>query len=178
MPTSTEKSATKLLLTDKSVGVAKLLGYKRPPDSVHFELPVPAPSSLTQDQIEVDSVHLRIWPSAQPWSKLRVSEEPPASSRPELFDVEPVPSAAPKMSMSSSIDPAPLVKLKASPAMIVARVKPLAESLPISNWPLVTVEASSPVPPLATGRMPVTSAAKEMLVSKMANSELEIVAPP
>ncbi len=51
------------------------------------------------------------------------------------------------------IEPAPLVMLTFAPAVSVVRVNPVP--LPISKAPFDGVEVS-PVPPLATGKVPVT----------------------
>ena len=49
--------------------------------------------------------------------------------------------------------PAALVTLIPEPAVRVERVKPAP--LPMGSWPLVALEASKPVPPLAVGKIPV-----------------------
>ena len=51
------------------------------------------------------------------------------------------------------IDPAPLAIDIPVPAVRVARVNPLAPSLPMRSCPSVTVDASTPVPPFDTPRV-------------------------
>ena len=72
--------------------------------------------------------------------------EPPEPST--LVTVPPEPVAAIVM------EPAPLVIATPEPAVSVVLVSVLPVVLPISSWPLVYV--FWPVPPLATGRVPVT----------------------
>ena len=67
--------------------------------------------------------------------------------------------------------PVPLVIVTLVPAVSVAAVSVLPVVLPISSWPLVKDVAL--VPPLATGRVPLTWVAKPILPQAGA-----VVTPP
>ncbi len=62
-----------------------------------------------------------------------------------------------ELAEGSVIEPAPFVMRRVAPAVRVVRVKP--DPLPISNAPLDGVVVK-PVPPLATGKVPVTPVLK------------------
>ena len=71
---------------------------------------------------------------------------------------EPVPptevTVPPGLDDAMVIEPLPLVMVMFEPAVKVALLSVLPDELPISNWP--SVYEVCPVPPLATGKVPVT----------------------
>ena len=97
--------------------------------------------------------------------RLTADNEPPSVRLPEVVTVPvsvrpctvPVPltevTVPPELDDAIVIDPAPLVIVTLEPAVNVVRVKP--DPLPISNAPFAGVVVK-PVPPLATGSVPVT----------------------